>query len=113
MTLFDPGLQPERTELAWRRTSLALALGALVSMRILPDALGSIAWVIPGAAGLVVAALIWYAGRHRYDRVNDAVLADGDRAALPDGRLIAATAVFVCAGALAALAVVISVALRA
>ena len=107
MTLFDPGLQPERTELAWRRTSLALALGSLLSLRMLPVALDSIAWVVPGIVGLVCSGLVWHAARHRYDKVTGAVLADGDRAELPDGRLIAATAGFVLTTGIAGLAVVI------
>ena len=62
--LFDPGLQPERTGLAWRRTTLALIVGALVALRLLPPALGS--WsIIVGLAGLVLAAIIWVLAHRR------------------------------------------------
>ena len=55
LELFDPGLQPERTELAWRRTSLAVTVGALVALRLPPPILlGS--WSISvGLVGLVMA----------------------------------------------------------
>lgn len=84
---FDPGLQAERTELAWRRTTLSLAIGSIVAMRILPAILDHPLWVIPGVLGLVAAGIIWAASRHRYTRVSGATLEHGERAVLPDGRL--------------------------
>jgi hypothetical protein len=70
--LFDPGLQPERTELAWRRTTLAIAVGALVALRLLPPALGS--WsIIVGLAGLVLAVLIWVLAYRRAHHTNHAL----------------------------------------
>ncbi|WP_337004689.1 MULTISPECIES: DUF202 domain-containing protein [unclassified Microbacterium] len=71
--LFDPGLQPERTELAWRRTALAIAVGSLVSLRIFPLVLPpSVAgWgVVPGAIGLVTACVLWFGARRRQLRMT-------------------------------------------
>lgn len=84
---FDQGLQPERTELAWRRTTLSLALGSLVAMRLLPAILGDPLWFLPGFVGLLIAGGLWWASRNRYARVSHATITHGDRAVLPDGRL--------------------------
>lgn len=43
----DPGLQPERTALSWRRTMLTAVVAALICVR---------AWVVTPSAWLVVAA---------------------------------------------------------
>lgn len=65
---FDPGLQPERTELAWRRTALAIAIGSVVSLRIFPLLLpaDAAAWgLAPGVVGIGAACTFWLAARRR------------------------------------------------
>lgn len=84
-TLFDPGLQPERTELAWRRTALALGVGSLVALRLLPVALGHEAWALCGVAGVAASALLWIASRRRAETINRALARQGDHALLPGG----------------------------
>lgn len=54
--LLDDGLQPERTQLAWRRTSLAVVTGAVVGARLLPEVLG------PVGLGLALVALFGAGG---------------------------------------------------
>ncbi|NIG66788.1 DUF202 domain-containing protein [Microbacterium sp. Be9] len=107
MTLFDPGLQPERTELAWRRTALALGAGSLVAFRLLPATFGNPVWAFGGVAGLAVAAGFWIAARQRYSAVNAVLSRDGDRGMLPGALPIAALATVVLLIGLSSLAVVI------
>ena len=54
--LYDPGLQPERTRLAWRRTLLTLAIGSLVALRFLPGTVGG--WSL--GVGLLTSAVLWW-----------------------------------------------------
>jgi hypothetical protein len=82
--LFDPGLQPERTALAWRRTALSLAVGAVVSFRLLPPVLG--VWSLAvSVAGLLLSAAIWILADRRARRVRGALL--GSSGPLPGGGL--------------------------
>ena len=82
--LFDPGLQPERTALAWRRTALTLAVGAVVSFRLLPPVLGL--WSIGvGVAGLLMSAATWTLAGRRARRVQKALLSSSGP--LPGGGL--------------------------
>lgn len=110
--VFDPGLQPERTALAWRRTGLAMLTASLVAARILPETLG--AWaIIPGIVGVVAAALLVFGIHRRYRRHHLALTTQGDRSPLAGGRLIGAMALFMfSAGVISVIAVVVIAAVR-
>jgi len=76
--LFDDGLQVERTELAWRRTSLALAVASLGSIRVLPIVLGI--WSITiGVIGLVVALAMAINSHRRYLKQSVSLTKTRDR----------------------------------
>ncbi|WP_317229859.1 DUF202 domain-containing protein [Clavibacter sp. MX14-G9D] len=107
---YDPGLQPERTALAWRRTALALVVGSLLGLRALPAVLG-----VPGLAlafvGVALALGVLVTAHRRYRRVprtlptEAAAPAAPAEAALPDGGLPALVAALTAVAGLAALAV--------
>lgn len=68
MTLpFDAGLQPERTELAWRRTAISFAASSLIATRLLTVTLDSPWWIIPGLLGTLfgIALFPWATARYR------------------------------------------------
>jgi hypothetical protein len=111
--IFDPGLQPERTELAWRRTATAIAVGSLIALRLLPVALGHPAWIGGGVAGVLFAGWIWLQARTRFRRGYQVLLAAGlkGRPRMPGGGLMALTALAVFLIALTAVAVVLKSAL--
>lgn len=99
----DPGLQPERTELSWRRTLLSLAVGALVSMRVLPGLLGD--WTIAlGLGGVIGVAVFGLLARRRHIRVAAVFRGEVPRIAMPGGALLLALALFSAAGAALGLA---------
>ncbi len=107
--LFDPGLQPERTELAWRRTALSIAVGSVVAMRLFPAALGNGWWVLPGILGVIFSAVLWTWSRRRYESVSFATVETRDHTLVPDGALLMTLAVFVAL--VGALGIVVLVAL--
>lgn len=110
--LFDPGLQPERTELAWRRTALALGVGSIVAMRLIPAAFGSPWWILVGAAGLVMSGILWLWARRRYRTVNDTLSREGDRARMPGAGPLLALTLFTLGAAILSLTLVVAFAMR-
>ncbi|RMB61155.1 DUF202 domain-containing protein [Tessaracoccus antarcticus] len=101
---FDPGLQPERSALAWQRTALSIAVGSLIFGRILATPMGL--WtLLPMAAGLALSGILGLKGNHRYAH-HHRTLTSGN-GLLADGRLNAALALFVLGAGLLSLVVVI------
>lgn len=76
MTLYDPGLQPERTLLAWRRTCLALGLGTAVAVRFTAEVIGALSLVV-AAAGVVLTALAYGGAWLRYRRASASLVSSG------------------------------------
>jgi hypothetical protein len=105
--LFDPGLQPERTALAWRRTGLAVAIGAAAGVRVLAPVLEPGA-VAVGVLGLTLAGLLLVGSTRRARRTQAALLHDGHLASGPSGRLIAIVCMTCTAVGVAALALVVA-----
>lgn len=67
---FDPGLQPERTLLAWRRTFLALGVAGAVAVRFAAEV--SLFAAVPLGIVLIGAACAGYARvARRYRRVHE------------------------------------------
>jgi len=98
----DPGLQPERTALAWRRTALALMVGPVVAARLLVPELGVVA-AVAAAGGLALAIYVAVSSSARY---RDAARADDpDRPA--GAALLLVTALVPVVGGLLVLALVL------
>jgi len=98
--VYDPGLQPERTLLAWRRLCLSFALGSAAAMRLTIEVAGMFA-VLTGTLGVLL-ALASYVGAGRRYRAGQRSLAARDEletSALP---LLAATLAAIVLGLTAA-----------
>ncbi|GAA2170342.1 hypothetical protein GCM10009846_00350 [Agrococcus versicolor] len=85
LTVYDAGLQAERTLLAWHRTCLAVAVGSAIGARLLASHAG-----IPGFAlglmGLALAGAAWFGAHRRYGRAHRSLMA-ADRLAHGAGAL--------------------------
>jgi hypothetical protein len=99
MALWDPGLQPERTALAWRRTAIAMATVALIVIR---SALGRGAWAgaIAAGAALVLGALTLGQSGHGYTRASQRLGEELPHEPLADPRTATAGVVLLAAAAI-------------
>ncbi|MFE5776017.1 DUF202 domain-containing protein [Brachybacterium sp. NPDC056505] len=98
--VFDKGLQPERTLLAWRRTCLAFGVASLVGMRFTVEAMGILA-VVVGVIGAGLAVLAYALAATGYRRAHHSLRGQGilARGGLP---MLAGTAAVLVIGALCA-----------
>lgn len=79
--VFDTGLQAERTALAWQRTALAMAVGAVGAGRLAAPVLGAASLVLAGA-GLLQALAVAVTAHRRYRAVHASLTAHGDLTAV-------------------------------
>ena len=104
--LFDPGLQPERTALAWRRTALTLLASSLIAARILAELLGTWAALL-GLLGAIMAAWLLAAVHRRYRGHHESLTGSAGSGRVAGGALVYATAIFVFAAGLVTFLIVI------
>ncbi len=113
-----PGVQAERTDLAWQRSALALGTGSLVAGRLLTPVVGPASWAL-AVAGLLGAGTVWWLARRRTAAWSRLLAAEASSAPSPaaqsspaarspGGGLLAACAAGVLTLGLAALAAVLS-----
>ena len=106
-TVFDPGLQPERTVLAWRRTALSLVVASTLSARLMAPALGAEAVAVVSGAGLGLALVLVVAAARRRRGVEASLREHGDLSQAPGAATLAVTAATCFASGMAALVFVL------
>ncbi|MFD1717770.1 DUF202 domain-containing protein [Georgenia deserti] len=112
---WDAGLQPERTELSWRRTVLAVTAGTAVAARYLGASDPVLSLALPLLA-LVGGFALLYAGTVRFRGLNDDLRAAGegvspDEPVMPGGSMLFALTVMTVLIALVSLAFIVLTAL--
>ena len=74
--IFDPGLQPERTLLAWRRTALSLAVASAAVVRFVAPVVGPVV-VVVGLLGLALCGAAYVGAATQYRRVTGELVTRG------------------------------------
>lgn len=105
-----PGFAEERTALAWRRTAVSVAVGALLCLKLLPPLLGW-AGVAIGVVGLCWSADLAWIGRRRHVEAR-ATTSPGSDVPLGGGGNVVRTAVVTCAVGVTATVAAVVIALR-
>lgn len=100
----DPGLQVERTALAWSRTGLAVLVNALLALRS-GWVTGEVSITFLGVALLLSAAVVALCGTRR----GRHLASDGGAVSAPGSIVagVAAVALLACAAALASISVAV------
>lgn len=101
----DPGLQSERTAMAWQRT--ALGLGGVAAL-LLHEAGSNPLTAAPGVAGMLVAVVVLVVAERRYEHTVRHVVAGRGPASPGLVRTMAATSVALSVAALVLIAVEVS-----
>lgn len=103
---FDPGLQLERTALAWRRTALAFTLSPLLAARFLAPHLGLLA-AAAALFGLAAGTFIGVTSWARYRTLHSSLTTGRAGLRLPGGVLLMVTSIIPLAGGILALMVIL------
>lgn len=97
----DAGLQPERTRLAWQRTTLTGLAALLIVLRLLVEVSPALALLSTGVVAIALAGPVWSATRWQVQHPSL------DAARRADGRAAAVLALIVALACLLALAYVV------
>jgi putative membrane protein len=103
----DPGLQPERTNLAWRRTALSLLVWSLAALRILPAIFG---WWAASIAlvGMAFSIVAFVTARRRYSQQSNMLALSNDSSSRVGAAVIAGAAALAATLGIMALLIVIA-----
>ncbi|MDQ0864510.1 DUF202 domain-containing protein [Arthrobacter globiformis] len=91
----DPGLQPERTDMAWGRTTLSLTVAAAIFLRWMPDHGWFTATLV--AAAIVTALAINLTRKRRFHRAINGIKGEAITADVASTAAVAASVIILAA----------------